>query len=320
MANRNSTIRLSENAADFEDETSVYHRGGPRRKATESGDALVGIIETLNSEHRYIHSLLDTLEKQAAKLKPGKIPDYHLLLDIVDYLTHYPDEYHHPREDLLFAEMLERDRTFKSKLDRLLREHETLHHYNDELFTKLTRIVNGGPADRPDLALRIQKFIAGYRHHMEYESREIFPMAKGTLTAGDLAKLSKKTRYLDDPLFGNEIKYQYRRLGRNVQTRIGAASAELVAREFSAMESGIGKLSEQIDALGQLRTTVKTLTKKSWREQRATIRAHTNFNWEPNIMLLPIALLRNHGRHLQQGLKEIKEVLEQRKEKHEKKS
>ena len=92
MANRNSTVRSAENAADFEDETSVYHRGGPKRKAVENGDALVGIIETLNSEHRYIHSLLDTLEKQAAKLKPGKIPDYHLLLDIVDYLTHYPDE------------------------------------------------------------------------------------------------------------------------------------------------------------------------------------------------------------------------------------
>lgn len=313
MDMQDNTAASVEQVADFEDDISVYSKRGRRGKATEKGGALAGIIDTLYSEHRYILSLLDTLEEQAEKLQPRKIPDYHLLLDIVDYLTHYPDQYHHPREDLLFAELLARDRKFKTNLDRLLREHETLHHYNDKLFKELTRIVDGGRVDRKELALSIKKFIDGYRHHIEYESREIFPMAKGTLSAGDLEKLREKTLYLEDPLFGSEIKYQYRRLGRNVQTRVGAVSEKFIAGEFSAIESGIGRLSELVDVMGQLRNTINVLTKNSWREQMSTVKAHTNFGEGPHTILLPLALLKNHGRQLQQGLTEIREVLDDRK-------
>ena len=64
---------------------------------------LSSLLDTLYNEHRYILSLLDNLEQQSLRLKSGKVPDYQLLLDSIDYLTHYPDRYHHSREDLLFA-------------------------------------------------------------------------------------------------------------------------------------------------------------------------------------------------------------------------
>jgi len=92
----------------------------------QGGSALAGVIETLYSEHGYFLSLLDALEQEAEKLQPGRVPDYHLLLDIVDYLTHYPDQYHHPREDLLFAKMLSVDKSFKPDRKRLERRHKTL--------------------------------------------------------------------------------------------------------------------------------------------------------------------------------------------------
>ncbi len=117
-------MRLEE-ALAFENDFYTFSREGPKRNASNQDDALVGIIETLYSEHEYILSLLDTLEQQANKLKPGKIPDYHLLLEMVDYLIQYPDPFHHPREDLLFAGLLKREKKFRTRLDRLEREHET---------------------------------------------------------------------------------------------------------------------------------------------------------------------------------------------------
>ena len=90
-----------------------------KERKGQADSALVGVIEMLYSEHSHFLSLLDTLEQETEKLKPGKVPDYHLLLDIVDYLTHYPDQYHHPREDLLFAKMLNSDKSFKTDLERL---------------------------------------------------------------------------------------------------------------------------------------------------------------------------------------------------------
>ena len=132
MAKRNTAFKVENDVLDFEDEHYSFSRKGPRAKPSAQGDHWVGIIETLDSEHAYIFSLLDTLERQSEKLQPRKIPDYHLLLDIVDYLTHYPGQYHHPREDLLFAGLLKCDKKFQGRLDRLEREHATLHKYNHE--------------------------------------------------------------------------------------------------------------------------------------------------------------------------------------------
>lgn len=313
MTEHNSAPRSVEEAIDYEDDLYAFSRHGPKRKASDLDSAWVGIIETLYSEHGYILSLLDTLEQQAGKLKPGKIPDYHLLLEIVDYLTHYPDQFHHPREDLLFAGLLKREKKFQARMDRLEREHETLHFYNDKLFNELTRIVNGRPVNRPEFLRSINRYIAGYKKHLDYESREIFPLAKGTLTPADLEKINAKTRYIDDPIFGAEIQHQYRRLGKNMGVAIENISSDLAAREFSTIASTIETLSELVDTFAELKNTLNTWSKDSLDEQLDTVQAHTAFGKSPNIVLLPLALLKNYRRHMEEGCGNVKHILARKK-------
>lgn len=252
MNKRVSAAKSLDDTVTFEDRNFSYSSAGPRRKASNE-DKLVGIIDTLYSEHAYIESLLDTLEKEAKRLAPGKVPDYPLLLEMIDYLTHYPGQYHHPREDLLFAQLLARDKKFKKQLDRLLREHETLHAYNDKLFGTLSAIVRGEPADRPDLLQTLKSYLRGYHSHIKFESREIFPHAKGTLSRADLKKLDAKTRFIDDPIFGGRVQKQYRRLGRNLQLILDNVSFELVSREYSTFESILVKLSEMAEGARERR-------------------------------------------------------------------
>jgi hemerythrin-like domain-containing protein len=242
-------------------------------------------------------------------LKPGKVPDYHLLLEIVDYLKHYPDQYHHPREDLLFTRMLENDSKFSAQLERLQREHQALHRITNELFNELTRIADGRPVDRPELLRSIQRYIDGYRQHMDYENRQVFPRARGKLSAAQLKKLSIKTRYIDDPLFGGEVQYRYRRLGRGLQARVEIARSDLIAREMSAIESFIQHLSVLIDTLEQAKNSVNRRNRENWREQVDTAKAHARFNEGPNILFLPAALARNHLRHLNEGFREMRGIL-----------
>ena len=64
---------------------------------------------------------------------PGRRPNYALLLEMVDYLAQYPDQYHHPREDMLFSALLGEDPDFSGRLDKLLQDHQYLHQYNDQL-------------------------------------------------------------------------------------------------------------------------------------------------------------------------------------------
>jgi acetyl esterase/lipase/hemerythrin-like domain-containing protein len=259
MTRSANSAQSLDQAVSFEDEHFTYRGQGPRRKASKNGDAVPGIVDTLYSEHRYINTLLDTLESQADRLAPGKIADYPLMLDIVDYLTHYPDRYHHPREDMLFDMLRRRDKSFKKQLDRLNREHETLRTYNDALFEQLSGIASGRRVDAPELRASLQRYVSGYRKHMEFESREIFPRAEGKLSVADLKNLDNKTRYIDDPIFGSAVEKQYHRVARKLQARLSSFSFDLAALELSALESTFETFSEAMDSLSGLRERMSRL-------------------------------------------------------------
>ncbi len=213
---------------------------------------LSNIIDGLCSEHSYILSLLDGLEQQALKLKPGKVPDYKLLLESVDYLTHYPDQYHHPREDLLFAGMLKNDAAFSKHMERLQREHAMLRQHNNRLFAELSAVAEGAPVERPELILKLQRYIKGYRAHIAYESNEIFPSARGSLRQAQLRKLDERTRYANDPLFGDNISRRYHRLGRDLNLRAATLRDDVLAKEYSALETALQNLTKVSDLLPQI--------------------------------------------------------------------
>jgi hemerythrin-like domain-containing protein len=306
---QNGAARSAQDFTEFKDGAFSYSRKGPTRSSADPQAPLGNILQTLYSEHRYILSLLAYLEEHASRLQTGKVPDYHLLMDIIDYLTHYPDQYHHPREDLLFSQILDSDSQFQKKLDRLEREHQTLHHYTHELFNTLTGIVAGRPVNRPELLQRIGRYIEGYRQHMEYENREVFTQASGEISPAQLRELGKQTRFINDPLFGGEVQYQYRRLGRSLQAQVEIVGQNFLARELSGIESGIEQLSNLVGRLDTAKTSVNNMNRENWREQLETVKAHTGFNNGPNIVFLPAALTSNYLRHLQAGFGEIREIL-----------
>jgi acetyl esterase/lipase/hemerythrin-like domain-containing protein len=267
VSKHKTTAEEVERALRFEDDRFSFSRSGPHAKASGGGDALAGIIETLYSEHGYISALLDRLEQEASKLEPGKVPDYALLLEVIDYLTHYPDQFHHPREDLLFDSLLHSDPEFEARLSRLQREHQTLRRYNDDLFGELTDIAKGRPANRPELIRKLGRFVRGYRQHIEYESREIFPRAHGTLGPSELKRLDARTRYIDDPIFGGSLHQRYHRLGRNLRATVDGIQSDLIAAELGAIESIVERLSELADSIAELRENFDSALASSLRDR-----------------------------------------------------
>jgi hemerythrin-like domain-containing protein len=307
MSNKNikQAVKTNDGSMAFEAGSWSFSAQGPRRKA--SSGKLGDILEQLYSEHHYFSALLDQLETETGKLKPGKVPDYPLLLDIVDYLVHYPDQFHHPREDLLFGELLKVDKSFQPDLERLLREHRTLRSYNDKLFAELSRIAEGRRVDRPELQRNLQRYIEGYRKHMDFESRAVFPRAKGTLSTAALAQLSEKTSGIDDPLFGAQLQTRYRRVGRSLQTRIDGFSADLVSREISTIESAIGGVSGMITRAQAVREGLGQVNRAALERNKNTLREH--LPRPTGVVTLPVALLRNHRQYLQESLQTLRRTL-----------
>ena len=63
------------------------------------------IIELLSREHRNIERLLAVLERELEIFDRGQRPDYEVIRAIISYFEVYPEAYHHPQEDLVFAKL-----------------------------------------------------------------------------------------------------------------------------------------------------------------------------------------------------------------------
>jgi len=81
------------------------------------------IIERLSREHRNIETLLAVLERELEIFDRGDRPDYKVIRAIISYFELYPELYHHPLEDLVFAKLKLRDPAAAAKVGNLTLEH-----------------------------------------------------------------------------------------------------------------------------------------------------------------------------------------------------
>jgi hemerythrin-like domain-containing protein len=83
------------------------------------------IIERLCREHRNVERLLAVLERELEVFKRGGHPDYEVVRAVIRYFEVYPEMYHHPQEDLVFAKLKIRDPAAAAKVGNLALEHQT---------------------------------------------------------------------------------------------------------------------------------------------------------------------------------------------------
>src|ERR1700737_5042722 len=82
------------------------------------------IIERLSQEHRNIEKLLAILERELEIFDRGDRPDYEVIGAVISYFELYPEIYHHPQEDLVFAKLKIRDPAAAAKVGNRALEHK----------------------------------------------------------------------------------------------------------------------------------------------------------------------------------------------------
>ena len=70
--------------------------------------------------------LLNAFERQLAAFDQGATPDHDIVRGVIDYCLTYPDLYHHPKEDLVFARLQLRDPATAEAVGDIRAEHEAL--------------------------------------------------------------------------------------------------------------------------------------------------------------------------------------------------
>jgi len=168
------------------------------------------------AEHSNFAHLLDLLEKNLVAFHTDSPPDYDLLIDIVGYLRHFPDRYHHPREDIAFACLAKRDAAMKPMLERLRTEHRQIAAAGDKLQGLLAAASEDALASRQEIESTAQAYLAAYRQHIATEDVNVLPHAGALLTDDDWAEVARAIPMGVDPLFGAGADEAYRELRRRI--------------------------------------------------------------------------------------------------------
>jgi len=194
------------------------------------------IIERLSREHRNIEKLLAVLERELEIFDRGDRPDYEVIQAIISYFQVYPDVYHHPQEDLVFAKLKIRDPTTAAKLGGLAREHQK----GAERLRRVAQAVGSVLADREVLRQNVDSivrdFIEHERYHIVAEDRDFFPAALKALTPQDWAEIASALTGHKDPLFSDVTEEKFDTLRTHI-LRLEQEAED----ERTALVTGVGR-------------------------------------------------------------------------------
>jgi hemerythrin-like domain-containing protein len=167
------------------------------------------IIDILLEEHQNIEKLLVVLEHELEVFDRGERPDYEIMQTIIQYFHDYPESCHHPKEEMIFARLKERDPAAAKAFGDVEAEHEL----ETQRLRSFSRAVDSVLADqeflRESFHLAVHDFIAHQRQHLEKEERLLFPAAVKALRGEDWAEIDARLDDRKDPLFNGVVEEKF---------------------------------------------------------------------------------------------------------------
>lgn len=173
-------------------------------------------FKQLHLDHINYSRLLNLLELHLDRHETDDNPDYLLMQDIMKYMINYPDIFHHPAEEHLFAMLGEVDKKDAATIEKLCEEHSTLANLARELRDLLKNASTGHIVEKDRILDTGKRYVDTYREHINLEEREIFPLLKAVVSHEAMDKSRQLTGVTSDPLFNDPVSDEYNRLFRSI--------------------------------------------------------------------------------------------------------
>lgn len=263
------------------------------------------ILLALGDEHKYQIRLLRVLERQVGLLNRRQTPDYEQMYGVMRYMTQYPDRFHHPKEDLLFEKVVQRDPSAKAKVDELLRAHKDIIAKGARLLQAIDRCrKQPANADTHTLRKAAHAYIGTLRRHIDIEHLHLFPLAEKALQPKDWIEVDRRMRPILDPVFGGAVADEFRSLHAAEAARpqpappgkLGSALIEAAAL-IEAVATLIAGASKMRQDMSRHNKEALQLNAELWREMIRLVPLGKRFElmgelYERNLMML--AEFNNH--------------------------
>lgn len=167
----------------------------------------MSLLSMLQAEHGNLARLLNVVEGELLKIENGGDCDRGLLRAVAEYFREYPEQCHHPKEDLALARLRQRGVLDPGLAEGVAREHEELRLLNESLAHVLAGVEG---RERGELGAVLRRFIDRNRDHMQHEERSFFPVMREYLAEEDWADLEFDLFDRADPVFHQAAENRYR--------------------------------------------------------------------------------------------------------------
>lgn len=174
------------------------------------------IIQILLDEHRNIDKLLLVLEHELEVFDRSEEPDYEILRAVIDYFQDYPENCHHPKEDVVFEKLKLRDPAAAARIGDAEAEHKIETQRLRRLVEAVEEILAGREFLRQTFHDVVFDFIKHQRQHMDKEERLLFPAAVQRLRPEDWAAIDARLEDRKDPLFNGAVETKFQALQRTI--------------------------------------------------------------------------------------------------------
>jgi hemerythrin-like domain-containing protein len=174
------------------------------------------IIQILLEEHRNIDRLLLVLERELEIFDRSEEPDYEILQAVIQYFQDYPENCHHPKEDMVFEKLKVRDPAAANRIGDAEAEHKIETERLRRLVEAVEEILAGREFLRQTFHDVVHDFIQHQRQHMDKEERLLFPAAVNGLRPDDWAEIDARLSDRKDPLFNGTIETKFQALQRMI--------------------------------------------------------------------------------------------------------
>jgi hemerythrin-like domain-containing protein/gas vesicle protein len=266
------------------------------------------VIGTLQAEHRYMATLVQQLADQLTALEQGDPVDSHILYEVMHYMTHFPDAFHHPREDMVYQRAGELDADIADSVDTLQRDHDYLAKVGNQTLEAIDNWRNGS-ARAKDVLKPGREYISSLYRHMSTEEKLIFPQIEDLLSAEDWRELEQEELLtpVPDPVFGPKVGREYRKIARKARRSLRRGVEDVTMMEWVGLEA----MLEGIEVLSIAVDNGKETVRQRFSEARESNREIFEEAREDGseLLMLPMRCVLNNTNHYIEFLKDCSAIV-----------
>ncbi len=172
-------------------------------------------IDRLSAEHATLGRLVRLLDGRSTVGEEITSVTVALFVDVLYYLTHFPDVSHHPAEDGIVERLRDRDALPTGFGDEIEAQHARLERQGADLMRDLESAARGETMSWELVEANIRLYAERLRHNMAVEELILFPAARRHFRADDWQAIDLITaRVQHDPLLPTSAEDRFTQLRR----------------------------------------------------------------------------------------------------------